>query len=435
MTYPDRFERSKRRATALRGPAAVAMALTAALALSACGDSDSDEGSGGAASTSAKSTATKEPYKIAFISPVNAPAGTAFPVNSEVAKAYATALNTKGGINGHPLEISFCDDKSDPNQTAACGRKAVQEKVIAAQGFTYNGDQLLPILTKAGIAWVPGGSASSTSENTSKVSFPNTASYLATVGLGQLAASRCKNPSMMSAQFAGAAFILKLTNAGLTASGAKPIPKDRYITYPTSTTDYASIVAKVMSGKPDCLLLPVSLESASGIYSALRAANQTPQIIGNQGTTITAESIKQFPEQTQGGLLSGLVSQYDGAAWADMREAVEKYASKKYDYAGIQPQGTWLGMEVMKEVLSKVPGTPTAASVLEQFNASTAIDVGDKAPPIDFSKEWTVDEFPRYFVRSLVYSQVEDGKIVPAFGGKFFDVGPAVEGKKVAPPQ
>src|SRR6266511_3903617 len=44
---------------------------------------------------------------------------------ADAAKASVTAFNKRGGVGGHCLKLTTCDDGADPNQAADCARKMV----------------------------------------------------------------------------------------------------------------------------------------------------------------------------------------------------------------------------------------------------------------------------------------------------------------------
>ena len=64
------------------------------------------------------------------------------------------ASTPRGGIAGHPLQIVTCNDHNNPNAATQCGRTAVADPQML--GIIANSSscssQLLPILTKAGMA-------------------------------------------------------------------------------------------------------------------------------------------------------------------------------------------------------------------------------------------------------------------------------------------
>src|SRR3981081_3224649 len=37
-------------------------------------------------------------------------------------------INAHGGINGHPLHVTTCDEQGDPSKTAQCGRPAISSQ-------------------------------------------------------------------------------------------------------------------------------------------------------------------------------------------------------------------------------------------------------------------------------------------------------------------
>src|SRR4051794_24727139 len=106
-------------------------------AIAACGGDDnggssSSSGGSGAEATSTSTPAagpklTKAPIKTMTIAAVNWN-GPAYPNILATAKLYAQYINDRGGIQGHPLQVITCDEQGDPNQLAACGRRAVSEK-------------------------------------------------------------------------------------------------------------------------------------------------------------------------------------------------------------------------------------------------------------------------------------------------------------------
>lgn len=126
---------------------AIAVLVTAA----AC--SSSGSGSGSAASSTG-SNASGTPLKIGLITVV----GTALNFTNQVAAANAAIrqVNSQGGIDGHPLQLVFCNEALDPNDGAACARDMVNDHVMAMVGtLAPTSEQTVnTILAQAGIAQV-----------------------------------------------------------------------------------------------------------------------------------------------------------------------------------------------------------------------------------------------------------------------------------------
>lgn len=116
----------------------------AALALAGCGGKD------GSADTSAGLTG--EPIKIGQIAPTGTSTYNA-PDSVAVARAAVRGVNERGGIDGRPLELVYCNNENDPNKAAACAREMVSEGVVATVRTIViaGGDQVSAILAAAGI--------------------------------------------------------------------------------------------------------------------------------------------------------------------------------------------------------------------------------------------------------------------------------------------
>src|SRR4051812_10857911 len=81
--------------------------------------------------TSLGSSDDSAPLKIGIIAPSRSPAFN-LPTSIAAAKAGVRALNARGGLHGHKIDLVYCNDKNDANQAQACARQLVGDKVIAA---------------------------------------------------------------------------------------------------------------------------------------------------------------------------------------------------------------------------------------------------------------------------------------------------------------
>src|SRR5204863_2229965 len=91
------------------------------------------------------------PIKLMQIATLTGPSNNV-PEDAAAGKAAVKAVNAAGGVNGHPLELSVCDDKFDPNGAAECARQAVSQKVAAVVSLNSGfGDKVITILDAAGI--------------------------------------------------------------------------------------------------------------------------------------------------------------------------------------------------------------------------------------------------------------------------------------------
>src|SRR3974377_1554089 len=87
----------------------------------------SSSGSGSASSTGSSASGT--PLKIGLITVV----GTALNFTDQLSAANAAIrqVNSEGGIDGHQVQLVFCNEALDPNKGAACARDMANDHVMA----------------------------------------------------------------------------------------------------------------------------------------------------------------------------------------------------------------------------------------------------------------------------------------------------------------
>lgn len=160
--------RTSRRGAARRAALAAgvaALALTAAACGSSTNGPDSQGGSGANAAnaaaddapagTFAGKAATGTPVKVGLMNPeggqaVNMPESR---IAAQAAVDYANA--NLGGLGGHKIELDICKtDEADPSNLTGCANQMVQDHVVGlVEANTGNGALIVPIITKAGIAY------------------------------------------------------------------------------------------------------------------------------------------------------------------------------------------------------------------------------------------------------------------------------------------
>ena len=108
------------------------------------------------ASSTAEGTAaapTGDPIKVMTVTTLNA-AGPTYENIANTANAYADYINARGGIAGHPLEVTVCDEQFDPAVAATCARQAVEEGMVSIVGsFTFFAESIVPVIAESDITW------------------------------------------------------------------------------------------------------------------------------------------------------------------------------------------------------------------------------------------------------------------------------------------
>lgn len=420
-----------------RGPRwyLVAPAIIAALALAACGSSSSSTSSSAASATSsstnaaaaATNTASGSPLTVYTFADVHTQ-GPQYKNIEETARVAADWINAHGGVAGHKLNEQFCDAQGTPTAAAACARQAVAAHAVAVLGsFTFTGNAILPILAAGNTAYFGNCCAVSSDEFTSPYSFPLGNQPLYAVGMVQRAVQDgCKH--MVGVIIQGAESFEPLMTNAATALHTKIY---KYVSLPATAQDYSTQVGEATADGTDCLLMIVSETPYIAWNAAYAQSGSHARMYGPQGN-LDAVSIKGFTAATNGDVIAGMYPDISLPQWADYRAALSQYhADMTQDYNSLGGLGTWVAYQAFKQIVETMKGPINNATFYT--TAQTAkVNLPGMIPPINFAEPWNKEGGPagydRIFNKSVVFSKVENGKIVP-LTNSFEDVSALAEGK------
>jgi branched-chain amino acid transport system substrate-binding protein len=201
-----------------RRPRRLYVGVALAILVAACGDDDSPAQPEAAASTT---EASGEPIKIMAVADIEVPPNViTYPSAPLGVAAAVETINAAGGVAGRPIELIICDGKGDPNRAIDCGRRAVDEKVVALVGVMMaNSQGLFDAVADAGIPFI-GIFPADPASQTHALSYPMTGGTPG--GFGGLAAvlsdvGGAKKPAVVSlnisAARAGVSFVSKALEA------------------------------------------------------------------------------------------------------------------------------------------------------------------------------------------------------------------------------
>jgi branched-chain amino acid transport system substrate-binding protein len=383
-----------------------------------------------AASTDAAAPAaapTGAPIKLMTVTTLNAN-GPTYENIAITAKLAADSINEKGGINGRPLEVQVCDEKFDPAVAATCARKAVDDGVVAVVGsFTYFAEAIVPVIATSDITWFGACCAISPSELNDPHSFNLGNQPMYAVGeVKRAVEDGCKDINAVIAEGADAIFRLPMENA-MKAYGKKF--GDVIIT-PTISQDYSAEVARATT-KADCMVVVMSETPFLTWNTALQQADTSIKQYGNQGN-LNAISAKGAEKVTNGNIIGGMFPDISTTPWDGYRAALDgkKIDQVANDFNSLGGMGTWAAYTAFAKIASTITGDITAKSFYEAASKTNSLDLGGMVPVIDFTKEWTdgLPGYKRLFNRSVVYSKLENGKVI-ADSNDFVDVSDLALGK------
>src|SRR5215470_4253048 len=96
---------------------------------------------------------TPEPYRIGMTVAITGPFSAGYAPTYEAYRTYFKRVNDAGGINGHPVEITYEDDRGEPQRAAAAAKKLAESSILminASISATYK-----PYMTEAEAEKIP----------------------------------------------------------------------------------------------------------------------------------------------------------------------------------------------------------------------------------------------------------------------------------------
>jgi branched-chain amino acid transport system substrate-binding protein len=369
---------------------------------------------------------TGTPLNVMTVTTLNANAPT-YKNIANTAMAYEKYINARGGIAGHPLKVTVCDEQFDPAVAATCARQAVDGKMVSIVGsFTYFAESIVPVIAKSNITWFGECCPITPSELTDPHSFPVGNQPMYAVGAVKRAvADGCKNINAVIIDGAQV-FVPPMENA------IKALGKSfgTTVILPPTAKDYSSEVAQASKGA-DCVISIMSETPFITWNTAWTQSGTQARQYGPQGN-LNEVSAKGNEAATDGDIAAGMYPDLSTKPWDEYRVALKEggYNMAELDYNSLGGMGTWAAFVAFNQVASTIKGDITADSFYAAAQKTSKLDLGGMVPVLDFTKEWTdgLKGYNRLFNRSVVFSKLDKGKIVPLTTA-FEDVGNLAMGK------
>jgi ABC-type branched-subunit amino acid transport system substrate-binding protein len=386
---------------------------------------------GGAAATTSGGggAATGTPIKVMVTAPVNTQLPP-YPNIPGAAEVYEKYINDKGGVAGHPLQVITCDNKGDPNEGANCARQAVDEKVVAVVGsFTFDASRIIPVLEQAKIPWFGGCCPLVAQEFTSPDSYV-LGSLLPGMGAGlgwKMAQDGCKHPVNVVLDIPAGDVAFPATKNAYKVGGGDPNAW-KTVKIAAVPQDYSAQVAEATSGDADCIAGGMSDSNWAAWLPAMAAAGAKQRLYGLQGN-LNGKIAEQFPELTEGGVVSGSYPDISSDVWKDYRDALEKYNAPDLDWNSLAGLGTWAGLTAFTRIVEGMSGDINNVTFTDAANKTTNLDTGGMIGELDLTKPYTGfgGGFPRIFNRTVFFDTIKDGKLTP-FDDKAYDMTGPIDG-------
>lgn len=397
------------RARSLRTIVAPLMAM--ALVMAACGSDDAAEPAAEPAAEAPAAEPTGEPLKVMTVTTLNA-AGPTYQNIANTAIAYQDYINARGGIAGRQLEVTVCDEQFDPAIATTCAREAVEEDMVSIVGsFTYFAESIVPVIAESSITWFGACCPITPSELSSPYSFNIGNQPMYAVGMVERAVSDgCKSINAIIIDGAQV-FIPPMENA-IKALG---MSFGNVIILPPTAQDYSSEVAQATTNA-DCVVAVISETPFITWNTAWAQSGTDAQQYGPQGN-LNSVSAAGAEEATDGNIIAGMYPDISTEPFAEYRVALDESGldTTALDYNSLGGLGTWAAFVGFTQIAETINGEITAESFYQAADTTSNLDLNGMVPVLDFTQDWTdgLKGYNRLFNRSVVFSELDNGKVVP----------------------
>ncbi len=396
------------------------------------GEAPATTAAGGSDTTSGE-PASGEPLKVMTIAPVNTNLPP-YPNIPAAAEIYMQYINDRGGIAGRPLEVITCDDQGDPNVGATCAREAVDEGAIAVVGsFVFDASRIIPVLEENSIPWFGACCPLVEQEFASPISFP-LGSLLPGQGAGlgwKMAQDGCENPVNVVIDIpAGDVAYPAVVNAYEVGGGAPDAW--RMVKIPQVPGDYSAQVAEAVADGTDCIAGGIADSNWAAFLPALAASGAEVRLYGLQGN-LNSKIAEEFPELTEGGVVSNSYPNIEGPMWEDYRASLEEYDAPDLDWNSLAGLGTWTAYTAFKNVVEGMSGEITNETFLEAINGTTALNTDGMIGELDLTTpyEGFGGGLPRIFNRTVFFDVISDGQLT-AMDDQAYDMTGPIDGQPMS---
>lgn len=294
------------------------------------------------------------------------------------AKLYFDHINSKGGVNGQPIELITLDDEYKPKKAGENAEKLITEKNVLAlfmSKATPHSEAILPHLAKYKLALVgPSTGAMVFHEPVNPYVFNIRTAY-------QLeAASVIQQLRTMNLEKIGVAYVddsfgkdvIIGLNKGLAQYNAKPV-----VTVPVNRDkpDFADMAAKLIKADPQAVVWIGSLGNVADGMKTVRKAGGRFQMV-TLSNLATPVFIKELGEYARGVIVSQVFPSEKSRKFALMKEAADlAKAAKGADISGASMEG-YASAKVMVEALRLAGPKPTRERILGALNGMRNYDLG-----------------------------------------------------------
>jgi ABC-type branched-subunit amino acid transport system substrate-binding protein len=348
MTGPSRRPAGPARARARLAVRAVTVSAAAALVLAAtaCSSSSSSSngaagassapaaGTGSAAASGGTGSATGSPIEIGSIIDLTGVDATSGSAQQAGMSYFLQQLNSSGGVNGHPLKVTYCDAASTPQGAGQCAQQfaSLSSHIVVTQTDDPPTRGALPFLTKDLVVSIDPILLPKAGTNVFQSA--GSSSTIATALVDAVKKSNLHTIGVLYTTDTSGTHQLEAAQASAKAAGITVVSQPQT----AGITDVTPQLLKLKSSGADVIYLAsIGANTAAAVSSYKTLGLTIPVVVG--AAAVTNSFLKSLPGALPQNLygVSELVGDTSGlspavvSAWSQYRSAFAKSANQPVD--------------------------------------------------------------------------------------------------------
>lgn len=293
------------------------------------------------------------------------------------ARLWLDAVNARGGVGGHRLELVSLDDRFDPKLAAANARELVEQRQVVALFLTRgtpHTEAVLPVLEAHRVPLVgPSTGAMVLHDPVRRHVFNVRATYqreaekavehLHTLGIRRIAVVHADDSFGRDG--------LEGASRGFRKTSLAPLAvhkSDR------NQPDYARLVPPLVAAQAQAVLWIGSAQAVAGGVQALRAAKSAAHVV-TLSNNASAGFIKALGEHSRGVIVTQVYPSERSIAYPMVKEALELAKAQGLELSPAMLEG-FAAARVLVEGLRRAGATPTRERLQAALEGLKRFDLG-----------------------------------------------------------
>jgi branched-chain amino acid transport system substrate-binding protein len=294
------------------------------------------------------------------------------------ARTYFQALNERGGVNGHRVELRTRDDRYDPAETARQAKALIeQDGVFALFGTVGTGTTLaaVPVATAAGVPlFAPSTGAEALRTPLNRQVFHVRAGYHqeADYIVEQLATSGLRSVAVLHQDDAFGKAALESVTRALTQRGVKNVGM---AAVERDATEVSDIARKLAAGHPQAVILIASYTSSAALIKTMKKQGYAGQFVAT--SYVGGKSLAdELAGEGSGVWISEVVPFPWGEGTALQREYNQALQRAGVPHRSFGSMEGFLAAKVFTEGLRRAGKEPNRARLIAALESMQGWDAG-----------------------------------------------------------